>query len=69
MNAKNLLSNMTLEQLIEQWELISLQKVTQEVAMVRGWLLEALEEKAPEAMDNYYSDFYEDSDLRKIVLG
>ena len=62
------LSTYTLPELVELWEVVSEMKVNQCVAEVRGWILEALEKKAPEAMDEYYDGFYEDEELRKIVL-
>ena len=64
----NELNEMNIEKLVEIWDLISLQKVTCEVATVRGWILEALERKNPEGMDQYYDGFYEDEDLKKFVL-
>lgn len=64
-----LLEKMSLENLIEQWEIVSKMKVTSEIATVRGWILEALEEKAPDKMDAYYDGFYEDAELRKVLLG
>ena len=68
MNAKQILNTMSLERLIEQWNLVSKMEMGTDIATVRGWILEALEAKAPEQMDKYYSDFYEDEDLERIVL-
>ena len=62
------LNKMSIERLVDLWDEISKMKVTQEIADVRGWILEALEEKNPEGMDAYYEIFGEDEDLRKYVL-
>lgn len=64
--AAELLSKMTTEQLIEQWELISKEKMTQYVADTRGWLMKELELRNPEAMDKFYDDFLEDDELRTL---
>lgn len=67
-NASRILDGMSKERLIELWEVISQKKTTVEVAEVRGWILQKLEEICPVEMDRYYDGFYYDEDLRSFVL-
>lgn len=65
--AKAMLSKYTLDQLIEQWEIICTKKTTMDVVNVRGWILEALEEKEPEKMESFYDSFAQDLELRNYL--
>lgn len=65
--AKAMLSKYTLDQLIEQWEIICTKKATTDVVNVRRWVLEALEEKEPEKMDNFYDSDAQDLELRNYL--
>lgn len=48
--ARELLSNATLADLLEEWELTS--KISDpEIATVRGWLMDELESRNPEAFN------------------
>lgn len=50
--ARELISNLTLAELLDEWELTS--KVNNpEIATVRGWLMEELEKRNPEAFDKW----------------
>jgi hypothetical protein len=66
--AMNTLSKMSIERLLEQWELVSKMEVTQEVVTTRGWILDALTMKNPEAMDEYLDGFYDDSELKRFLI-
>lgn len=64
MKAKELLSNMTLADLLEEWELTSNIR-TPEIATVRGWLMDELESRNPEAFNAWLDqDEPEDADLK-----
>ena len=64
---KTNLKNLSLEKLLELWNEVSKKKTTVEVAEVRGWILEAIEDKNPEGFNEYLDGFYEDEDLRRFV--
>lgn len=62
--ARELLSNATLADLLEEWELTSNIR-TPEIAMVRGWLMDELESRNPEAFNAWLDqDEPEDTDLK-----
>ena len=64
---KTNLKGLSLEKLLELWDEVSKKKTTVEVAEVRGWILEAIEDKNPEGFNEYLDGFYEDEDLRRFV--
>jgi len=66
--AREAMNKMSVDKLVPLWEETSKKKTTPEVAEVRGWILDALENKNPEGLDNYYDGFYEDEQLRDFVL-
>ena len=47
------LKAMSLGKLIELWNELDKKEMTVEVGKVRGWLMDALEAKNPEAFDNW----------------
>lgn len=66
--AREMISNLTLPQLLEEWELTTTQPYSQELATVRGWLMDELEERHPEAFNKWLdSEWPEDSELKKYI--
>lgn len=66
--AKEKLRKYTTEQLLDQWEIICKMEATRDVIRVRGWILGALEEKNPEALERFYDSYDQDLALRSYVL-
>lgn len=65
--ARDLISNLTLDQLLDEWEL-TINIRTSECAMVRGWLMDELESRNPEAFDKWLDqDEPNDEDLREYM--
>lgn len=64
---KELLSNATLAELLEEWELTS--KINDpEIATVRGWLMDELKSRNPEAFNAWLDqDEPHDEDLRTFM--
>lgn len=66
--AKELLENATLTDLLDEWELTSNIR-TPEIATVRGWLMDELESRNPEAFNAWLDqDEPEDADLKWFML-
>lgn len=59
--ARQQIAGLTTEQVIEQFELTEKIAFTVEVATVRGWLMDALATRNPEAFENWIEYGYEDS--------
>ena len=53
----NNLKGMSEKKLVELWNEVDKKEVNLEVAKVRGWLMEALEAKNPEAFDAWMEDY------------
>lgn len=53
----NNLKGMSVNKLIDLWNETDKKEVTPEVARVRGWLLDAMEAKNPEAFDAWMEDY------------
>lgn len=67
--ALNTLRKMSLESLVEKFELTESMGGT-EVAEVRGWLIDVIEEKNPTGFSAWLdTEAPQDRDLRKYVLG
>jgi hypothetical protein len=66
---KEVLENATLADLLDQWELTSTIN-DPEIPTVRGWLMEELESRNPEAFNAWLDqDEPEDSDLKWFMMG
>lgn len=64
--ARKLISYLTLNQLLEQWELTS--SINDEhIPTVRGWLMDELEKRNPEAFDRWLDSDAEDETLRDYM--
>lgn len=65
--AREMLSNATLGDLLDEWELTS-NINDPEIATVRGWLMDELESRNPEAFNKWLDqDAPEDSQLREYM--
>ena len=58
---------MTTEKLLELWENTS-SIDDANIPTVRGWLMDAIEERNPEAFDKWLDEDAEDESLRKYIL-
>ena len=65
--AKEIISKQTLEQLLDQWELTNVIN-DKHISIVRGWLMEELEKRNPEAFNKWLDDYSSDEDLRKYMI-
>ena len=65
--AREMISNLTLAELLDEWELTS--KIDNlEIYTVRGWLMDELESRNPEAFDKWLdSDEPTDEMLREYM--
>lgn len=66
--ARGMISNLTLPELLDEWELTNKMKVSVECAMVRGWLMDELESRNPKAFDEWLEDEAEDTELRYYMM-
>lgn len=64
--AKELISKQTLDNLLTQWELTSVINDSH-IPTVRGWLMEELEKRNPEAFDKWLDSDAEDDKLRDYM--
>lgn len=68
-SARNLISKLKTEQLLEQWEMTTTM-TDPGTSTVRGWLMDELEKRNPEGFDRWLDDDEcNDEDLRKFILG
>ena len=66
---KEMLENATLADLLDEWELTTNIRKP-EIATVRGWLMDELESRNPEAFNAWLEqDEPEDSDLKWFMMG
>ena len=66
--AKALISKLSLEELLVQWELTSVTN-DENIPTVRGWLMDELEKRNPEGFNAWLeSDLAEDSELRNYIM-
>lgn len=61
-----ILENATLAELLDELELTSGIR-TEEVAMVRGWIMDEIERRVPEAFNKWIDDMAEDSELKYYI--
>ena len=64
--AREILSNATLAELLDEWELTS-EIDNPEIYTVRGWLMDELESRNPEAFNKWLDDYAEDETLREYM--
>ena len=66
--AQDLLKAQTIEQLVTQFELTETQNL-KHTPMVRGWLMDEMNERNPEGFNNWLeSETCDDKELRKYML-
>lgn len=56
------------ERLLELWELTAKQKPSQEIAIVRGWMMDELERRDRKGFNAWLDDDRPDEDLRKYMM-
>lgn len=54
--ARNMISTRTTEQLMADWELTEIAPMSAELPIVRGWIMDELESRDPEAYDAWMDD-------------
>lgn len=59
--ARAMIAELKIQDIIEQFELTEKMAVNEEVARVRGWLMDELESRNPEAFDNWLDYGYDES--------
>ena len=67
MRAKELISKQTLDNLLTQWELTSVINDSH-IPTVRGWLMEELEKRNPEAFNEWLDNDEGDNTLRNYMV-
>lgn len=61
-----ILENATLAELLDELELTSGIR-TEEVAMVRDWIMDEIERRVPEAFNKWIDDMADDSELKYYI--
>ena len=68
--ARAMLSRLTLEQLIKEFDMTEDIAVCIETSMVRGWIMDELEKRNPTAFDKWLDmDYPTNKALRELYLG
>lgn len=66
--AREMISNLTLPDLLDEWELTTNVK-NPNIYTVRGWLMDELEKRNPEAFDKWLeSETCEDNELKYYMM-
>ena len=65
--AREMLSNATLADLLDEWELTSKIDIP-EIYTVRGWLMDEIESRNPEAFNKWLDSDAEDERLREYMV-
>lgn len=70
MKARALIKKQSMEKIIEQYELTEKMEMSLELARVRGWLADEMEERNPEAYDRWldYMDIDFNAGPREFFL-
>jgi len=64
--AREMISKQSLEQLLTQWELTSVIN-DENIPTVRGWLMDELQKRNPEAFDKWLDSYTDDDKLREYM--
>lgn len=68
--ARAMLSRLTLEQLIKEFDMTEDMPAGFELSMVRGWIMDELEKRNPTAFDEWLDmDYPTNKALRELYLG
>lgn len=65
--AREMIARQSTENLLDQWELTEAMEGP-EVPMMRGWYMDELEKRNPEAFDKWLEEDAEDASLRKYMM-
>lgn len=65
--ARNLIKGMSTEKLIEQWEATT-ENNDMEISTVRGWLMDEIENRYPEAFDEWLDSDCYDEELKNYIF-
>lgn len=64
-NARTMLSRLSTEQLIKEFDMTEAIPISLELSMVRGWIMDELEKRNPEAFDKWLDLDYPDNESLK----
>lgn len=68
-NVGNKLKKLSTNELIEQFDITENMKYSFELSMVRGWIMDELEKRNPEAFDRWLDlDYPDNESLKKLYL-
>lgn len=68
--ARSMLSRLSLEQLIKEFDMTEGMPASFELSMVRGWIMDELEKRNPTAYDKWLDmDYPTNEALRELYLG
>lgn len=68
--ARAMLSRLSLEQLIKEFDMTEDMPASFEVSMIRGWIMDELEKRNPTAFDKWLDmDYPTNEVLRELYLG
>ena len=68
-NARTMLSRLSTEQLIKEFDMTEDIPITLELSMVRGWIMDELEKRNPEAFDKWLDlDYPDNKSLKNLYL-
>ena len=65
--ARSMLSRLSLEQLIKEFDMTEDMPASFELSMVRGWIMDELEKRFPDQFDKWLDSDCRDEDLRKFI--
>lgn len=69
LHARNVLKELSTENLIKQFDMLEKMKTSVETAIVRGWIMDELEERDSEAFDKWLDlDYPDNESLKKLYL-
>ena len=68
-NARAMLSRLSIEQLIKEFDMTEDIPISLELSMVRGWIMDELENRNPEAFEKWLDlDYPDNESLKKLYL-
>lgn len=65
---QELISKRTDKELIRDWKVLDTQKVTPEIAVVRGWLMDEIEKRFPEAFDKWLENCEKNNNIEDYIM-
>lgn len=68
-NARAMLSRLSIEQLIKEFDMTEDIPISLELSMVRGWIMDELEKRNPETFDKWLDlDYPDNKSLKNLYL-